>query len=107
VACLAQLGFASELRSFTYSRERCEEAIALAEEHGWGTASILAPALETRACSMVWTGDFDGADRQLRRAEQALRLDSGSNCQDLWISWAAAWFRGATSARCPATGWRK
>ena len=77
VACLAQLGFASKLRSLAYSRERCEEAVALAEGHGWGTASILAPALITLACSMVWRGEFDEADRRLRRAEQALRADSG------------------------------
>jgi LuxR family transcriptional regulator, maltose regulon positive regulatory protein len=83
VACLAQLGFASKLRSLTYSRERCEEAITLAEEHGWGTASILAPALITLACSMVWMGEFDGADRRLRRAEQALRADSGPGIRTL------------------------
>jgi LuxR family maltose regulon positive regulatory protein len=38
VACLAQLGFATKLPSFTYSRRHCEEAIALAEEHGWADA---------------------------------------------------------------------
>jgi LuxR family transcriptional regulator, maltose regulon positive regulatory protein len=83
VACLAQLGFASKLTSFSYSRDRCEEAIALAEEHGWGTASILAPALVTLACSMVWMGEFDGADRRLQRAEQALQADSGPGIRTL------------------------
>nr|WP_248959952.1 LuxR C-terminal-related transcriptional regulator [Sphaerisporangium perillae] len=77
VACLAQLGFATKLPDFTYSRRRCEEAIALAEEHGWGTAAILAPALITLACSMVWTGEFDDADLALRRADLALGSDEG------------------------------
>lgn len=77
VACLAQLGFATKLPDFTYSRKRCEEAIALAEEHGWGTAFILAPALVTLACAMVWMGEFDSAERILHRADQALHSDSG------------------------------
>jgi LuxR family transcriptional regulator, maltose regulon positive regulatory protein len=77
VACLAQLGFAAKLPSFTHSRKHCEEAIALAEEHGWDTAHILAPALITLACSMVWMGECDDADRTLQRADLALRADSG------------------------------
>jgi LuxR family maltose regulon positive regulatory protein len=77
VACLAQLGFAVKLPDFTYSRKRCEQAIALAEQHGWGTASILAPALITLACAMVWMGEFDNAERTLQRADLALHSDSG------------------------------
>src|SRR5690242_17631011 len=37
VSCLAQLGFASKIRPFATARRRCQEAIALAERHGWGT----------------------------------------------------------------------
>ncbi|MEB8336983.1 LuxR C-terminal-related transcriptional regulator [Streptomyces endophyticus] len=77
VACLAQLGFASKLPDFTLSRRRCERAIALAEEHGWDTASILAPALVTLACSMVWSGEFDSAEHTLKRADVALQADRG------------------------------
>ena len=36
VACLAQLGFASKIRSFATTRRRCQEAVALADRHGWG-----------------------------------------------------------------------
>jgi LuxR family maltose regulon positive regulatory protein len=36
VGCLAQLGFAPKIRPFTTTRRRCLEAIALAEQHGWG-----------------------------------------------------------------------
>jgi LuxR family maltose regulon positive regulatory protein len=77
VACLAQLGFASTLSDFTYSRARCEEAIALAEEHGWGTAFILAPALVNLGAKLVWAGEFDRAERTLRRADVALQADCG------------------------------
>jgi LuxR family transcriptional regulator, maltose regulon positive regulatory protein len=77
VACLAQLGFAAELPLFGSSRRRCEEAVALAEEHGWGTAWILAPALVSLACRMVWAGRLDEADRMLERTGAALRTDSG------------------------------
>ncbi|MBG0850407.1 AAA family ATPase [Streptomyces spinoverrucosus] len=79
VACLAQLGFASKLTNFVYARRRCQEAIALAEEHGWGTASIVAPALITLVCSMIWMGEFDDAERTLPRADVALQADSGAD----------------------------
>lgn len=77
VGCLAQLGFASKLPSFAHGCKRSEEAIALAEQHGWGTAYILAPALITRACALVWTGEFDEAERTLQRADIALQTDCG------------------------------
>ncbi|MGA5900318.1 LuxR C-terminal-related transcriptional regulator [Streptomyces venetus] len=77
VACLAQLGFASKLPDFTHARRYCEQAIALAEEHGWDTATVLAPALVTLAMSMAWSGEFDSAEHLLRRADIALHADSG------------------------------
>ena len=83
IACLAQLGFAAKLTSFASSRRRCEEAIALAEEYGWDTATVLGPALVTLACAMVWAGEFDDAERTLRRADTALRSDSGPGIRTL------------------------
>ncbi|HLQ56919.1 MAG TPA: LuxR C-terminal-related transcriptional regulator [Streptosporangiaceae bacterium] len=77
VACLAQLGFASKIRPFATTRRRCQEAIALAERHGWGAEPIVAPALVTLAGTMVWTGEFDEAERWLQRTEQALQTDTG------------------------------
>jgi LuxR family maltose regulon positive regulatory protein len=77
VSCLAQLGFASKIRPFATARRRCQEAIALAERHGWGTEPIVAPALVTLAGVMVWTGEFDGGERWLQRTEQALQADTG------------------------------
>ena len=77
VACLAQLAFASRIRSFATTRQRCHEAIALAERHGWGTEPVIAPALVTLAANLVWTGEFDEAERWLQRTRQALQTDTG------------------------------
>jgi LuxR family maltose regulon positive regulatory protein len=77
VACLAQLGFASKIRPFVTARRRCQEAIALADQHGWGAEPIVAPALVTLAANMAWTGEFDEGERWLQRTEQALQTDTG------------------------------
>ena len=57
----------------------CEEAIALAERHGWGAEWVIAPALVTLADTMVWTGEFDEAERlaAARRADPASRHRAG------------------------------
>jgi LuxR family maltose regulon positive regulatory protein len=77
VACLAQLAFASRIRSFATSRQRCREAIALGERHGWGAESVIAPALMTLAANLTLRGDFDEGERWLRRTERALQTDTG------------------------------
>ena len=77
VACLAQLGFASKFRPFAVTRRRCREAIALADQHGWGADPIVAPALVTLAANLAWTGEFDEAERWLQRTTRALQTDTG------------------------------
>jgi LuxR family transcriptional regulator, maltose regulon positive regulatory protein len=78
VGCLAQLGFASlVLHSFATTQRRCREAIALAEQYGWGTEPVIAPALIMLAGTLVWTGEFDEGERWLRRTRQALQTDIG------------------------------
>ena len=77
VGCLAQLGFASKIHPFATTQRRCREAIALAERHGWGAESVIAPALITLAGTLVWTGEFDEAERWLQRAGQARQADTG------------------------------
>ena len=77
VACLAQLAFASRIRSFATTRQRCHEAIALAERHGWGAEPVIAPALVTLAANLVWTGEFNEAERWLQRTRQAVQTDTG------------------------------
>jgi LuxR family maltose regulon positive regulatory protein len=83
VGCLAQLAFASKIHSFETTKRRCREAIALAEQHGWGTEPVIAPALVTLAGTMVWTGQFDEADRWLQRTAQALQADTGPGIRQL------------------------
>jgi len=77
VRCLAQLGFAAQVRPFATTRRRCREAIALAERHGWGAEWIIAPALITLAAAMAWTGEFDEGERWLERTERTLGADTG------------------------------
>jgi len=83
VGCLAQLGFASRIRSFATTQRRCREAIALAERYGWGTEPVIAPALITLAGTMIWTGEFDEGERWLQRTGQALQTDTGPDIRQL------------------------
>jgi LuxR family transcriptional regulator, maltose regulon positive regulatory protein len=76
VACLAQLAFASKIEPFATTRQRCREAIALAELHGWGAEPVIAPALVNLAGALIWTGEFSEADRWLQRAARALETDT-------------------------------
>ena len=83
VACLAQLAFASRIASFATTRQRCREAIALAERHGWGAEPVIAPALVTLASNLIWTGEFGEAERWLQRTRQALQTDDGADIRQL------------------------
>ncbi len=62
-------------RSFARGRERCLEAIAVAEAHGWATEPIVSVALATMGAADVWQGRFAEARPWLERAERALRPD--------------------------------
>jgi LuxR family maltose regulon positive regulatory protein len=77
VACLAQLGFASKTGPLATARRRCQDAIALADRHGWGAEWMIAPALVTLAANMTWTGMFGEGERWLQRTERALQTDTG------------------------------
>jgi LuxR family transcriptional regulator, maltose regulon positive regulatory protein len=77
VACLAELAFASKIDPFAITRRRCREAIALAEQHGWGAEPVIAPALVNLAGALIWAGEFDEGDRWLHRTARALETDSG------------------------------
>ena len=77
VGCLAQLGFVTAEGSFATARQRCRQAIELAERHGWGAEPVIAPALVTLADAMTWTGEFDQAEHWLQRAARALQDDTG------------------------------
>jgi LuxR family maltose regulon positive regulatory protein len=67
VACRAHQGFPSRLVSVATAYERGRQAVALAEHHGLEDRPILAPALGAIAGMAIWTGEFDEAERWLRR----------------------------------------
>jgi LuxR family transcriptional regulator, maltose regulon positive regulatory protein len=75
VACRTQLGFAPATGSLATAQERCREAIALAERHGWGTEPVIAPALLALAEKTIWIGNFGEGERWLGRTAQALEAD--------------------------------
>ena len=77
VACLAELAFASKIEPFATTRRRCREAIALAEQHGWGAEPVISPALVNLAGALIWTGEFDEGDYWLQRTARALETDTG------------------------------
>jgi LuxR family maltose regulon positive regulatory protein len=77
VACLAEFAFASKIETFATTRRRCEEAIAVAEQHGWGAEPVISPALVNLAGTLIWTGEFDEGERWLRRTARALETDTG------------------------------
>jgi LuxR family maltose regulon positive regulatory protein len=68
VACRAHQGFASKTISLATARERGRQAVALAKRYGLESRPILAPALGWVGCFAVWMGEFDEAERWLRRA---------------------------------------
>jgi LuxR family transcriptional regulator, maltose regulon positive regulatory protein len=77
VACLAELAFASKIEPFATVRQRCREAIALAELHGWGEQSVVAPALVNLAGALIWTGEFGEGEFWVKRAARAVETDTG------------------------------
>jgi LuxR family maltose regulon positive regulatory protein len=77
VACLAELAFASKIEPFATTRQRCREAIALAEQHGWGAEPVISPALVNLAGALIWTGEFDEGEHWLGRAARAVEADTG------------------------------
>ncbi len=68
LACRAHQGFASKTVSLATARERARQAVALAERYGWEDRPILAPALGAVGGIAVWMGEFEEAERWLRRA---------------------------------------
>jgi LuxR family transcriptional regulator, maltose regulon positive regulatory protein len=68
VACRAHQGFPSQLVSVAMAHERGRHAVALAERYGLDDLPIVAPALGAVGATAVWMGDFDEAERWLRRA---------------------------------------
>src|SRR5437667_5024345 len=73
--CLARVGFASTARALTVARQRCEEAVAFAERHGWGNDRVIASAMATLGDILIWTGEFTVARGWLERAARGGEAD--------------------------------
>jgi LuxR family transcriptional regulator, maltose regulon positive regulatory protein len=76
IGSLSHLAIVAGRRSFALVRERCDEAIAIAEAQGWGSEPIAGLALAARGGTDVWHGRFGEAEQWLDRAERALRPDA-------------------------------
>jgi LuxR family maltose regulon positive regulatory protein len=76
VTCLANLGFASKIRSFEIARRASEEAVALAERYGWQREATIAPALLTIGGTLVWAGEFSSGEQWLERAASVIIPDT-------------------------------
>ncbi len=75
IPCLAHLGIAGPLTGLTLSAglQRSQEAVRIADAHGWGEDQVIVTALATGAMVLLWLGRFDEAEQWLERAGRALR----------------------------------
>ncbi len=75
IGCLSHLGLDAARRSLAQARQRCREAIAIAEAHGWATDPIACTALATMASADAAQGRFEEGRRWLDRAEHSIRAE--------------------------------
>jgi LuxR family maltose regulon positive regulatory protein len=77
IGCLGHLAIVAPFLELPASRalDLSEQAIALAEEHGWGSDPVIAAALATRAIALVWLGRFEEVEELLEHARRAIARD--------------------------------
>ena len=75
IGCLAHLGLDAARTSLARARLRCEEAIAIADAHGWVTDPIACVALATMALTDTAQGRFEQGRHRLDQAERTVRAD--------------------------------
>jgi LuxR family transcriptional regulator, maltose regulon positive regulatory protein len=75
VVCRAHRCFASRLVPLAVARERGQRAVALAERHGFGDRSVVAPAFVAMGAIAIWMGEFDEGEGWLRRAWEVAEPD--------------------------------
>jgi LuxR family maltose regulon positive regulatory protein len=73
IACLSYLGLLESRSSFARARARCEEALQVAEAHGWAADPVAGMALAALASMDAAQGRFDDARTRLERATPLLR----------------------------------
>jgi LuxR family maltose regulon positive regulatory protein len=71
IGALAQLATAALGRSTTRARRLSEEAIELAERHGWQSDPIATQAMAALGAALVWSGRYAEAEPWLDRAKPA------------------------------------
>ncbi len=72
VGCLGHLALVAVLGSSPdVGLLLSEEAVAIADAHGWGAHRILAPAVAAAAAALAWLGRLDEAERWLDRVAGA------------------------------------
>jgi LuxR family maltose regulon positive regulatory protein len=49
-----------------------EQAVAIADEHGWGQDTVASPALTGAGAALVWVGRFEEGEHYFERAERGL-----------------------------------
>ncbi len=77
IRCLGPLGLAGPWtdKSFSGGLKLSEQAVRIAEAHGWRDDPAIVTALATGAIALLFLGRFDAAERWLERAERTLRPD--------------------------------
>jgi LuxR family transcriptional regulator, maltose regulon positive regulatory protein len=75
--CLGHLGIAGPWTGLPLSAglERGEEAVRIADTHGWGEDPALVTGLATSALVLLWLGRLDEAESWLGRAQRVLQPD--------------------------------
>jgi LuxR family maltose regulon positive regulatory protein len=73
IGCLGHLALVADMTgsAVPLGVQQSEEALAIAEAHGWRTDRILAPAIAAGSVALTWLGRFDEAERWLDRVERA------------------------------------
>ena len=74
IPCLGHLGIAGPWTGLTFTDglEMSEEAVSLADSHGWSDDPVILTALATGMIALLWLGQFDEVERWLVRAERTL-----------------------------------
>ncbi|MGO9954490.1 MAG: LuxR C-terminal-related transcriptional regulator [Solirubrobacteraceae bacterium] len=77
IACLGHLAVAGPLTGLSLSAglEFSEQAVRIADDHGWGEDPIVVAGLATGAMALLWLGRLDESERWLDRAQRTLQPD--------------------------------
>ena len=92
--CLAFLAIGATLSDLPLpaARTLADDAVAIADEHGWGRDPIAAPAFVVAGATLVWAGRWTEAEHQLERARRTLPAAGDPNTE-LIIEHAAGLLR--------------